>query len=167
MASKPSGSTSGAELRGFTEFRKELKALGPEWPKELRKVYKATSDRAANWARAKARAMGGVQEKFAGAIRGYANQRSARVGVNTGPRSGAGPAFWGAKRHTGWYAKGRYHDSTPQHPPWVGNSWDAAVHGQGPYAINAALADHLDDVVDEFAEMVDDLTHRAFPERGN
>jgi hypothetical protein len=166
------GATSGAdlisvtEIRGLRDFRRELKAIGPEWPRELRKVNKEISTRAAGWARARATAHGGAQAKFADRIRGYANQRAARVGIATG-NTGAGPTFWGAKRHTGWYDRARYNDSPPQHPPWVGNSWDAAVHGQGPYALNPALADHVDDIVDEYGDMLDELAHRAFPERGN
>lgn len=77
----------------------------------------------------------------------------------------ANVAFWGAKKRTGWYAARRYAHSTRQHPSWVGNTWEAAVAGQGPYAINAALAAELQRFLGLYGQMIDDLAHRAFPER--
>ena len=164
------GASSGARIvdignvRGLNEFRKALKAVGPEWPRALRGVHKVIADKGATAAQGFARGMGGVQAHFAAAIRGTANQREARVGLRAGER-GPNVAFWGAKRHTGWFAAGRYHDTAlgaRQHPPWVGSDWDAAVAGQGPYAINAALAAHLPEFLDDYLDMVIDLASEAF-----
>ena len=164
-AASRTGASSGVEVIGLKEFRRGLKAVGAEWPKELRRVHKTIADRGAALAQGFASGMGGVQAKAAGAIRGRANQRSARIGVAGGRGSPmANVAFWGAKRHSGWYAAARYSDSPPQHPPWVGNSWEPAVFGQGPYAINPALARYLPELLDEYGQMIDRLAADAFPD---
>lgn len=156
--------TSGIEVTGIKEFRRELKALGPEWPKELRAVHKHISDTGARDSQAAARGLGGVQRKAASTIKGRANQREARISVS-GMRGLGNVAFWGAKKRTGWYAAERYDDIPRQHPVWVGNSWDVAVPGQGPYAINNTLARNLKQYLDRYGEMIDRLAAEAFPER--
>lgn len=161
-----SGATSGVEIVGVKEFRRALKRLGSEWPKELRRVHKEIGDLGLRYSQAEARLMGGVQARSASALRSKANQRSARIGVTPGRGAPmANVAFWGAKAHTGWYAKPRYRGGPPQHPPWVGNTWEAAVMGQGPYAINPALARHMDEILDAYAEAIDRLADAAFPEQ--
>jgi hypothetical protein len=147
------------DVHGLPEFRRELKVLDGNWPKELRKVHKKIADEAARRSRGVAGGMGGVQGKAAGTIKGQATQKNARIST-----SGIGHvAFWGAKKHTGWYAGGQYRVSTGrQHPQWVGNSWEVAGPG-GPYAINPALRSYMPSMLDEYAEMIDDLARRAFP----
>ena len=158
----PSGASSGGKIEvvGLKEFRKALKAMDPQWPKALRKVHKQIADTGAGLARGVASGMGGVQAHFADALRGTATQTEARISVNG--RGGANVAFWGAKRHTGWYARSQFHDSTPQHPPWVGSSWEVAVPGEGPYAINPALAAYRPDIWEAYFQMVLDLAHDSF-----
>jgi hypothetical protein len=151
------------EIEGLKDFRKELKALGPEWPKALRKQYKTISDHVAQRAAAKASSLGGVHAKAAPKIKGHATASEASVGVPSGGAASVG--VWGAKRHTGWYAKPQYADSPPQHPKWVGNSWEPGVAGQGPYAINSAIAAELPFIEQAFGAAIDDVTARAFPDR--
>jgi hypothetical protein len=148
------------EIRGLPEFRRELKVLDGNWPKELRKVHKTIAEEAARRSRGVAARMGGVQAKAATTIKGQSTQKAARIST-----SGIGHvAFWGAKKHTGWYAGGQYRISTgQQHPDWVGNGWDVATMSGGPYAINPALAMYLPTMLDEYGDMIDDLARRAFP----
>lgn len=158
-----SGASSGAsiDVPELPSFRRALKAMDPQWPKGLRRVHKEIADRGAALSRAEASGMGGVQAAAASAIKGKANQREARVGVAPSGRVPfANVAFWGAKKHTGWYA--HVHSDRPQHPEWVGNSWDVAVAGQGPYAINTALAGYKPDIWEAYFQMVLDLAHDAF-----
>ena len=154
-----SGSTSGVEVLGLSAFRKELRQLeDPKpWTRELGKVNREVAKQGAEWARAAATAMGGPQKHFAGAIRGYGSAASARIAVKD---QDAYAAFWGAKQRTGWNAGNK----TPNQPEWVGNSWDAAVHGQGPYAINDALATRLRQLEALYINGIDDITRRAFPD---
>jgi hypothetical protein len=150
------------EVKGLKEFRKELKAIGTEWPKAMQKGAKAISDHVAAAAQSRASGMGGVQAKAASMIKAYATPVEASVGFPSG--GVAGPAFWGAKRHTGWYAAARYRGSPRQHPVWVGTSWEPGVAGQGPYAINDAVATETPWILEQFERVVDDVTARAFPD---
>ncbi len=76
--------------------------------------------------------------------------------------SAANAAFWGAKQdHTGWNAGNR---GQPNQPEWVGNSWDVGVKGQGPYALNEAIATHLDSYLEEMWDGIDRVVAQAFPD---
>jgi len=164
MPASVSGLTSGAEIIGLKEFRRALREVGPAWPKELRAVHAQISRRGEALSQSQARGMGGIQAKAASAIRGRANQSEARIAVSPSRSAPmANVAFWGAKRHTGWYAAPQYASGPAQHPPWVGNTWDVAVAGTGPYAINDALARYLPELLDQYLKMLDRLFDRAYP----
>jgi hypothetical protein len=106
--------------------------------------------------------MGGVTAKAAGSIRAYATQQQASIGVSSGGIPAV--AFWGALKRTGWYAHIHSPGGRPQHPKWVGTSWEPGQRGQGPYAINDALAEVADTIEERYAEMITDLAARAFPD---
>lgn len=151
------------EIKGLSEFRKELKAIGPQWPKAMQKLQKELAADAAERAQGVASGMGGIYAKAAGNIRGYATATQASVGFPGGGIAGA--AYWGMLRHTGWYAAARYRASSGrQHPAWIGASWEPAVAGQGPHAINDALAQMLPEIEDRYLAMIDEISRRAFPD---
>lgn len=150
------------EIEGLKEFRRDLRAAGPEWPKAIRSRYKAISDEVASRAQVNLSGRGGVYAKGAPKVKGYATAASAAVGV---PSGGIGAiAVWGAKKHTGWYAKPRYAGSPPQHPRWVGNGWEPGVAGQGPRGINDAIAASEDFIEREVFAAMDDVAKQAFPD---
>lgn len=160
------GSTSGANVVGLDEFRRQLKALDGNWTSQLTLAHQRIASLGATASRGYAAGMGGVQAKAKSAIGEKHTDKYAAVAVLPSAVDRMAPvAFWGAKRRTGWYAKARYKNSPRQHPAWVGNSWDTAVFGQGPYAINQALAANLDKLLDEYLEMVDRIAAAAFPDR--
>lgn len=185
MAGLPTDSSQGKtrliEVRGLKEFRKNLKAMGSELPKELRTINKHVADEARDMARAEANRMGSVFAKASGSIRSYATQNQASIGFNQGGI--ANVAFWGTKRRSGWYNWRRYLSNSQegvasregwvagshgikQHPPWIGSDWDVGVEGQGPYAINDAIArgrEYLDDI---YLDEIGTLAHTtgAFPD---
>jgi len=166
VASRTGGS-SGADIVGLKEFRRDLRVLGSEWPKELRKVHKKIADDGAMKSQGYARAMGGQQAKYASAIKGRATQREARIGITAGKSAaGANAAFWGARARYGWYGFRRYHDTqgAPQFRPWVGSGWEVARFGEGPYAINQALAASLPGILNDYKDMIGELSRRAFPD---
>jgi hypothetical protein len=150
------------EVKGLKEFRKELKGVSSEMPKALRLWHKDIADSVAARARGTASGMGGVQAKAAGSIKGYATQTQASIGFPSGGIAGA--AYWGMKRHTGWYAAARYSGSRRQHPVWIGASWEPAVAGQGPYAINDTLAEMLPEIDDKYLDGIEALARSAFPD---
>lgn len=150
------------ELIGFKEFVRDLRSMSADLPKEMRRAEKRIATDVAESAQGIASGMGGVQARAAGAIRGYATQTQASVGIGAGAGYPmAAVAFWGALRKTGWNAGARA-GARRQHPAWVGTSWEPGVAGQGPYAINDALAGY--DVLGAFAEMVTDMAAKAFPD---
>lgn len=156
-----SGSTSGVQIVGLAALRKELRKLEDPrtWSKALAAVHREVAQDVAAEARSNASSMGGAFRHFAPAIRGYGSVQAARVGLRD-PNSYA--TFWGAKQQwTGWnvQSEGR----RPNHPDWVGNSWDVAVRGQGPYALNDAAADRSEQSIQTLSEGIDAILRDAFP----
>jgi hypothetical protein len=152
------------QVVGLTELRRGLRDLDDPkgWNRELGKVSRKVGTQAAGWAQAEARSMGGPFSHFANAIRGGGGAAGVKVRV---AKPAANATFWGSESRTGWYANPRYDASTGrQHPRWVGNTWPVGDPVRGPYAINPAIASHLDQIVNEFAEGIGDLTRRAFPD---
>jgi len=151
------------------QFRKALKAIGPEFPRELAQTHRDVAKIGERVSQSEARRMGGVQRKAAAAIRGRGNQRDARIAVKPSKSKRAATAmanvaFWGAEKRTGWYARGKYADSTkPQHPTWVGSGWEVASPNEGPYAINTALARNMADIQAAYTAAIGRLVSRAFP----
>jgi len=147
----------GIEVKGGKELRATLKAAGDGFPKELRQLNLSVAKIVQPIAQAQAASMGGMQAHFASKIRATASQKEARIGV----ASVANAAFWGAKKHSGWYAAERYRESkTPQFPRWVGNAWDVGGSG-GPYALNDAVRLALPSVMSEFETRIGALLERA------
>lgn len=151
--------SSGAEVIGLAQFRRQLALAPAELASELKKAHKDLADRAAEWSRYEAASLGRQQATAIDRIRGTSTPLQARITVsNTNAVPYASAAYWGAKRHTGWYGAAKYDRSTgKQFLPWVGNSWDVAVAGQGPYGINAALAKHMDDLVDFYDKAINSV----------
>lgn len=120
----------------------------------LKEIHKEVAKEAAGYAQAEALSMGGLQAKAASRIKGRGTTTAARIAISkTKTTQFANTAFWGQKKRSGWYAWGRFSDSpAPQHAPWVGNNWDVAVKGQGPYAINDALAENIEAILDVYRE---------------
>jgi len=140
------------KIEGLAGFRKELRKLESEtnWNLELTRGMRSIAQKVAAWSQDEATAMGGQQAHFAGALFGRATASQARVEI-AGKRTPKGkvranPAFWGTK------AQGN----------WIGTSWDVGVMGEGPYAINAAIYEHGDDILDDLRRLIDDITREAF-----
>jgi len=128
---------------------------------------------------ARAEARGGPRQvaHFAEAIRARATQRSARIAVAATSKRNAGAlaAIWGMKRtHTGWMAgwwKGEiqpnrakgYAGSPRNTLPWVGANWTIGVRGQGPRAINDAIAANQERIDDLYLSGYEAALAAAFP----
>ena len=157
------------EITGLREFRKALKQIGPEFPKELTRANRDVAKIAERVSQNEARSMGGVQRRAASAIKGSANARSARIQIKPSkgkrnPTAMANVAFWGALKRTGDNRAGRKNGKR-QHPEWVGAGWKVAERNEGPYAINPALARHLNNIVAAHAAAIDRVAKRAFPDK--
>lgn len=161
-----SGSTSGAAITNLAEFKAAIARMGSLWDAEFSLLNQKIASKAASGARGRAGTGTPLQAKAASAIgERHSKDRAAVAVLPSALDRMANVAFYGAKRHFGWYGRSRYNDSTtPQAPPWVGNTWDVAVAGQGPYAINNSLAAHLREYQDEWLDGVRGMARRAFPD---
>jgi len=140
------------KIEGLAGFRKELRKLESDtnWNLELTRGMRSIAQKVAAWSQDEATAMGGQQAHFAGALFGRATASQARVEI-AGKRTPKGkvranPAFWGTK------AQGN----------WIGTSWDVGDPTAGPYAINAAIYEHGDDILDEVRDLIEEITREAF-----
>jgi hypothetical protein len=147
------------DVKGGKELRAELRAIEPALVREMSKVHKQIAELVKPIAVAKASALGGMAAHFAGSIKSSGTQARSAIGV----ASKANAAFWGSSKHSGWYAQPQYAGGPPQFPAWVGNTWDAGVPGQGPYAINDAIAESIPAVMALYDRAVTEATAKAFP----
>lgn len=164
----------GIDTGDIEEFIKQLRRVEMDLDPALEKVHEEIAQLAEDWARWEA-ASGGRGSKTRqrqlamGAIKGKGSAKDVRVAV---VKSAGAPwalaAFWGAKRRTGWYADPLKYRTSPrrQFDSWVGNSWETAVAGTGPYAINDALAHHLPEILEKYRDrLFDDVMKQAFPDK--
>jgi len=158
--------------RALADFRRDLRGIGPAWPKEVQKVNRKVAETGSALARARASSLGGVWARNAAAIKPRATATFGAVRISPSRAKGsktrgAMAAFWGSNQRSGWYANTAHAGSSGarQHPPWVGNTWQPGVAGQGPYAINDALAAYGPQLLEEWAHGIDEVTARAFPGR--
>lgn len=147
----------GAAVRveGFAEFKRGLKRMAPEVQKEFKDALKEMAEESAIDARGAAQGGTRQQQVSAYNIVGSGTMAGGQVVLtaSNGLPQALG-AFWGSKR--------------PQFPglPWVGKSWEAGVHGQGPYFINDAIADDAELIEAKLSQLVERLaqTTGAFPD---
>ncbi len=66
-------------IEGLAEFRRELRAAGAKFPREIAKANREAADIVATTARGKAEAQGGVARKAAPSIRAGGTQRAGIV----------------------------------------------------------------------------------------
>lgn len=147
----------GAAVRvdGLAELRRGLKRMAPEVQQEFKDALKAMAEESAIDARGAAQGGTRQQQRAAYNIVGSGTLSGGQVVLTAGnDLPFALGAFWGSKR--------------PQFPGlrWVGKSWEAGVHGQGPYFINDAIADDAEQIEATLEDLVDRLalTTRAFPD---
>lgn len=151
-------------------YQDVAKASG-KWDAELARAHKETAERGAEWARFEAAGSGGKwgrQRAVAiDSIKPKSSAKAAQIAVYSSGRAPfALAAYWGAKRHAGWYGAAKYRQSAgKQFAPWVGSDWAVAVAGEGPYAINDALAKHLKDIDEFFLSSVDRATSNVYPDK--
>lgn len=171
----------GAEIEGLAQLRKVLakassaSGLQNEFKAEEKKI----AQRVAQASTANALSLEGVPHHFAKRITG----KVSRSGAAVGPTKKANAAFWGTKKRTGAneYSYSRRKSAhpvpsrlskrppgrsaaraigfrrgadVPNQPRWVGNRWQAGVRGQGPIAINEAVADLKPQIIEWYGDAI-------------
>lgn len=144
-------------IRGLEEFRAALREAALAEPRAMAEANTKIAKDVAAEARLFAVGEGAQQRHFAKFIVGIGTPQGASIGLRGRT---ANAVFWGGFRHTGWY-KGKPGPS--QFKPWVGNSWRVGELGQGPYAINPAVAHGEPMIIKTYEEMVGHLLRFAFP----
>lgn len=167
------------------QFGKDLTDAQRRLGKERAKSHRQVADLVVRQSHAKAAGMGGQVAHFASAIRPRATTKTARVAVVATSKRNAGAlaAIWGTKKeHTGWMAgwvgpgKGKsgpsyinprkaagYANSPRNTLPWVGSNWQVGEKGEGPRAINEAIADSQNRIDDLYLRGNEAAWRRAFP----
>jgi len=171
----PGGVSSGYDFKvvprpDIRQVRREIRRLDPEQAGELKKRLKAANKHAADMiaaaAQAKAEALGGIHRRAAPQIKGSNVEKGIRIRVaNSKKVPFAVAALWGRKGRSGWYLDWTLHmkdlghptDGGPQFPKWVGATWEPGVKGQGPYAVNDAIAEKRDEIVEQWTRAIERL----------
>jgi len=140
-------------VEGLREFQAELRALDRTLPRELRAGLKRAAELAASEARERARASGGVLAKaeVVESIKAQAEQRAAKISWGSARAPMAAGAIMGSIQFA-------------QFRPWVGASWTPGVAGQGPYAINEAIAAKRDEIEEAILDEISRIAAKAFPD---
>lgn len=142
-------------------LRRSFREVDKEATKRLKEAYREVAGFMARGAQVRARTGTPLQRKMAKAIQpGATVSRGPTVRVTQNRSTPAAfPAFWGVDLYRlGWFAHPRYSNYTVRDqnvPPWVGNTWQTAAHGEGPHRINDAFADETDRALDVMARAVE------------
>jgi hypothetical protein len=139
------------DIEGLGDFQKALRALGPEFPKQLTKVNKEIATSVADAAKASARGQGGVAAKAAGSIRSGAEQRSGFVRIDS---TGRYPFALGAE-----FGSLRYH----QFKHWRGNQWTPSGGDGVGYFLHPTIRAKQSEILERYEKALDDLAKHAFP----
>lgn len=131
-------------ITGLKELRRELRAIDPAWNKELRKVNLSVAEDVARGTRSAFERMAGSAPKVTPTVKALAQQAKGQVKVGGGTSIGGQVAMgnlWGSRRYSQFPA--------PK---------------AGGYALYPTLAELRPDIEERYAEMLDDLLRRAFPD---
>ena len=146
-------------VEGMEDFLGELKRVDPEFKRTLAKTHREVAKIVRDDARQAA------PSRHRSAITSRADPKSAKVTVKPGRRGDSLAVFLGMKGRSGWYARRQFRSSRGrQHRPWVGNQWDPGATGGVPYLIGPAINRSVDDVVDEYGEVLGRIFAAAFPD---
>lgn len=130
--------TDGVELAGAKEFAAALKRVKGRANANLRKSNRTVAKKAQGHARAAASGGTRQQQRAATGITAVGTTTAAVVKIGPTVKAPfARGAFFGAKKF-------------PQFLPWVGANWKPATHGEGPYRVNDAFAQHQGEYEDDF-----------------
>lgn len=137
--------TGDVKIEGLRELAKALKEIGPDFPREMRKVNKDVAGGVAEHAQHNALGLGGVAAHAAPSLtsNGGVNSAAVALGGMAHPEAG-GAEFGGGRRPT-----------TQQFKPWRGSGSSAG------YFLYPAIREDADEIYDDYLEALDNLVKRA------
>ena len=133
--------TGTVRVDGLRDLNRALKALGPEFQKELKEANIDVATFVANDARSAAYAQGGVAAKAAPSIKPTRTTGSAGVAIGGGAYPFAGGAEFGSIKYK-------------QFQPWRGNDSGAG------YFLYPSIRANSDRIVTEYTKALDDIMRR-------
>lgn len=141
----------GFRVEGATGLARGLDKAAKDMDRAIAKAHRGFAAEYRGKARTAAQSGTAQQRRMAGGIGSKADKTRASLTVkNTKGAPGAQGAFWGAKKY-------------PQFQPWVGQGWDVAVRGEGPYVINQLLAEDRDRIEQGFLDASFDVVNKDVP----
>ncbi len=149
----PRSRTNAVDIVGLADFQRDLRALGGDWPRALKAGNLDVAEFVREGSIRELRDGDNVQAHVAGlnAIRARAEQRRAKIVVSAVAKANA--MSIGAVTGSHVFAQFDEYDLAG----WVGG---LPVGGYGPFE---AIRQDIDEIVDTYGQMVDELTRRAFP----
>ena len=136
------------EIQGLRQFQAGLRKAGSGWPKVLAGVNRDIAKHIEG--KAKGSYLESAQQvKAERAISGRGTTRESKIVIGGSPPFALG-AFMGALQYR-------------QFPQWVGNNWEVGGAG-GPGAVNPAIRDSKEDIVDAYGDGLEAVARAAFPD---
>lgn len=129
---------------GLKDLRAELKKLDATFPKELRLRTKKVADGVADATRASFASRGGVAPKVAASVKALAQQTGAQIKIGGARFPFALGSEFGSVRYK-------------QFPTFKGSGPAAG------YSLYETIRDRRQQIIEEYADMLEDLTAEAFP----
>lgn len=133
--------TGDVKIEGLKQLNKALKELGPDFPREMRKVNKEVATGVKDHAIRNAMSLGGVAAHVVPSIKASAGVNSAAVALGGTAHPAAGGAEFGGQRRP----------TTQQFKPW----------SHAGYFLYPAIREDADEIHDDYLGALDDLIHRA------
>lgn len=130
---------------GMDEFRRELKEMGDDLPRELGQANRRAAEIVGDKARSNARTLGGVHAKTGPSIKESSAAATVRISLGGPKYPFALGAEFGSKQFL-------------QFPVWAGNGDDAG------YMLNPAIRSERGEFMAVYERMLADLSRRAYPD---
>lgn len=144
------------EVEGLGQYRRDLRQVSTEFPRELRKLNKSAAELIVDEARGRAQSIGGVAAHVAPSLKAQAQGTSAAVKLGGNRYPMAGGAEFGAGRNTNRQTRRGPVRGWNQFDSWTGNSSDAG------YFLYPSIRARQDDVIELYAEGLEQIAERAF-----
>lgn len=160
----------GASIPELNTFKRALGIIEKDLPKELRKEHKEIAEWIRILSDSRASVLGGVHRHAMDAIKAVGRTNESAIRLAEGVSH---PEVFGAEFGGGKYGAGHPKSMTGDRPGKYGRpfggyttqfpKWRGSGKGAG-YIIYPTIAEHSDDIVDKYGDVVDRLAHKAFPE---
>lgn len=134
----------GVEVHGLDDFRRELRRLADDLPRELADANHQVATLVANEAQQRAGGVSRGARKAAESLSAARTQAAAKVRMGGARYPFAAGFEFGSIRY-------------PQFPPWRGSGETAG------YWLYPSIRANNDRIVDMYGELLDGITRRAFP----